>query len=135
MSALFAKIKKQTSGTKIINILNCDPLKYKIDISSLILLTCLGQSIKIQRVKVNLVHIFQNLEHPYNPDYQYHGETIIMSDLPAFDNFGYEVQPEKKRVSKDVSETRLQSMVHHRKYPLLSEPKHLQSLKLLGPIV
>ena len=103
MSALFAKIKKQTSGTKIINILNCDPLKYKMDISLLILLTCLGQSIKIQRVKVNLVHLFQNLEHPYNPNYQYHGEAIIMSDLPAFDNFGYEVQPEKKRVSKDVS--------------------------------
>ena len=45
----------------------------------------------------------QEVDHPYyNPYYQYHSEAIVMRDLPAFDNHGYDTQPPKQKLGKDV---------------------------------
>ena len=50
-------------------------------------------------------HIFKDIEPPYNPYYQYHGEATVIRDLPSFDNLGYEMQPVKLPATKEVFET------------------------------
>lgn len=50
----------------------------------------------------------EELDHPYyNPYYQYHGEAVVMRDLPAFDNHGYETQPQKLTAGKENTYTSL----------------------------
>ena len=52
-----------------LEISTCDPLKYKMDNSVLILSTYMGESIRMKRVKYDIFYLFQAYDDSFIPDW------------------------------------------------------------------